>query len=284
MSADLTLRSENLEAVLLPEQGGRLHRLSAFGVDVVRTPADTSGYAQDPFFWGAYPMAPWCNRLSTEPIEVLGRMLELPANFPDGTAIHGQVYARPWQQTGPRTLQVCGGGDRWPWPYELTLTIRLEADEIGFDYRLANLADEPMPAGLGWHPWFRKPVQVMIPSSTVYEDNTATTPEPVPVAPPFDLRTPAVMADGIDATWPHPEGDPSLHWRESGLTMSMSCSPTAQFIVAANFADIEAVAFEPQTHAPDGLGRLLRGDPGALTILQPEHHLDLSFTLSFTLS
>jgi hypothetical protein len=58
------------------------------------------GVPNDPFFWGAYVMAPWCNRVVPEPIEVGGRTVALGPNFRDGTAIHGQVYASPWTVDG----------------------------------------------------------------------------------------------------------------------------------------------------------------------------------------
>ena len=41
---------------------------------------------------------------------------------------------------------------------------------FGFSEK-ANLDDGAMPAGLGWHPWFRSPVDVTIPAAMVYESN-----------------------------------------------------------------------------------------------------------------
>ena len=38
--AELVLRSDELEVVILPELGGRIHRLRAFGTDLLRTPPD----------------------------------------------------------------------------------------------------------------------------------------------------------------------------------------------------------------------------------------------------
>ena len=64
---ELELRSDRLEVVLLPELGARIHRIRAFGHDLLRTPPDPRDHAADPFFWGAYPMAPWCNRAPAGP-------------------------------------------------------------------------------------------------------------------------------------------------------------------------------------------------------------------------
>ena len=93
----LTLANETIEAEVLPGLGARLHRLRAFGHDLLRTPPDLTTYAREPFFWGSYPMAPWCNRVSTERTVVGTRVVALTPNFPDGSAIHGQVYRAAWE-------------------------------------------------------------------------------------------------------------------------------------------------------------------------------------------
>ncbi len=64
---ELRVADGPLEAVLLPEAGARLHRLRAFGHDLLRTPSDPVDHLRDPIVWGGYLMAPWCNRLAREP-------------------------------------------------------------------------------------------------------------------------------------------------------------------------------------------------------------------------
>ncbi len=113
-------RSDELEVVMLPKLGARIHRLRAFGIDLLRTPPTRAVHKRDPFFWGAYVMAPWCNRVAAHPFEVAGRTVDLAPNFPDGTAIHGQVYARPWLISPEGSMRIGGGGNGWPWAYEVT--------------------------------------------------------------------------------------------------------------------------------------------------------------------
>ena len=60
---ELRFGAEALEVIVLPQVGARLHRLRAFGHDLLRTPPDPGTHATDPYFWGAYVMAPWCNRI-----------------------------------------------------------------------------------------------------------------------------------------------------------------------------------------------------------------------------
>lgn len=92
----LTFADGPIEVELLPAVGARLHRLRAFGHDLLRTPDDPAEHARDPFRWGAYVMAPWCNRIAAVRTDVNGETVSVPSNFPDGTAIHGQVYDARW--------------------------------------------------------------------------------------------------------------------------------------------------------------------------------------------
>ena len=160
--------SDELELELLPELGARLHRVRAFGNDVLRTPDDLGAYRAEPFFWGSFVMAPWCNRATAGSQEVAGAHLDLPSNFPDGTAIHGQVEALAWEVIEPGTLRVEAGGDGWPWRYTVTQRLHVDGPQLHILLELTNCSGEPMPAGIGIHPWFRRPLQVAFDADHVH--------------------------------------------------------------------------------------------------------------------
>jgi galactose mutarotase-like enzyme len=293
-----------IELVVLPEVGARLHRLRAFGHDLLRTPDDLDAHVRDPFFWGAYVMAPWCNRIEAGPVLLGSRRIAVGSNFPDGSAIHGQVYARPWDRRDDGTLHVRGGGDGWPWAYEVGLRIEVVDPSVRIELSLVNASEDPMPAGLGVHPWFRRPVLVAIRGDAVYPENAATRPWPEPVLGPFDLREVGAMPADLDATWTHLAEPPvELHWPEVGVRATMrarawvdgpagpgpvapgsvapgSASPTI-YVVAASPGNLDAVAVEPETNAPQGLRRLLRGEPGGLLMLGAGEALGLRVDLAF---
>ena len=275
-----------IELEVLPSVGARLHRLRAFGHDLLRTPHDLQPYVDDPYFYGSYPMAPWCNRVPAGRSIVAGRVVDLPPSFPDGTAIHGQVSRRPWTEMGPGVFRIRGGGDGvagggWPWPYEVEQRLRIDGATLELVLRLTNRADEPMPGGLGIHPWFRAPVEVRIAATAVHPDNHATAPRPVPVAGAHDLRRLGPMASGLDSTWAE-VGDPPivLSWPDTGIRATFAVDAPTRFVTAANLFD-DAIAVEPQTHAPDGLGRFLRGEPGGLTLIAPGETLELRVAMRF---
>jgi aldose 1-epimerase len=279
---ELSFRTSDIEITVLPAYGARLHRLRVFGHDLLRTPADLREHERDPFFWGAYIMAPWCNRLATGRFEVSGRMVDLPANFADGTAIHGQVYARPWQQVGDRELRVEGGGEGWPWRYATALKVGLDDHHVRLEQTLTNLSDGPMPGGLGIHPWCAGRLVMAIHSALVYPSNLDGPSVPVPVSDELDLRRPTEMAVGVDATWPqvgHPAVD--LWWPDARLHCAVHVEAETPHIVAANPGNRGAIAIEPETNAPQGLRRLLDGSPGALKLLASGEVLRLTSVLEF---
>lgn len=298
---ELGFSDGTIEVVALPEIGARLHRLRAFGHDLLRTPEDLDEHVRDPFFWGAYVMAPWCNRIEAGPVRLGSRRIAVGSNFPDGSAIHGQVYARPWDRRDDGTLHVRGGGDGWPWEYEVAQRIEVVGCSVRIELNLVNVSEDPMPAGLGIHPWFRRPVQVAIRSDAVFTSNTESSAWPEPVAGPHDLRRLGIMADGLDATWSAPsEPQVELWWPEPGIRATMgarawvdgSAGPglaapgpasPAVYVVAASPGNLDAVAVavEPETNAPQGLRRLLRGEPGGLFMLDPGEALTLLTELAF---
>ena len=276
----LAFSSDALEVVVLPEIGARLHRLRAFGHDLLRTPGQETVHEADPFFWGAYPMAPWCNRLEARRVQFGSRHVDLAPNFPDGSAIHGQVSARPWQVQGEGHLSIRAGGDAWPWRYQVAQHLSVSGADLRIELELTNVDHEPMPAGLGIHPWFRRPVRVAIHGRSVFPDNLDRDARQQPVDGPFDLWAPREMPD-IDATWTD-LADPAaeLVWPQVARAFIRVEASTA-FIAAASPSTIDAIAMEPQTHAPHGLRRLLAGEPGGLSVLDPGETLSLVARFTF---
>jgi aldose 1-epimerase len=279
----VALRGGEIEVELLPAFGARLHRLRVFGIDLLRTPDDVETHRRDPFYWGGYVMAPWCNRIAAAPTGVAGHEVRLASNFPDGSAIHGQVFLAPWSRPADERFVTRGGGSGWPWPYEVELQVAVAEAHLRVDLALTNLADGPMPAGLGLHPWFLHPLEVRVAAPSVVASNTDPEAAVETVSGDLDFRVLRPIADGIDATWPDPD-DPAveLRWPGSaiGATLRMRSS-AGSAIVAASPPRLGAAAIEPQTHLPHGLARLRRGEPGALELLAPGATLRLATEWQF---
>jgi aldose 1-epimerase len=138
-------------AVVDPEAGGRLASLTVADHELL------VAHGGDAFHWGSFPMAPWVGRLRHGRLAVDGDIVELPRNAPPH-ALHGLVTERTWQVTGHHgssvelAIELGTEHDVWPWPCRVSQSVTLRED--GMDFRLGVLAEQPMPADIGWHPWF----------------------------------------------------------------------------------------------------------------------------------
>ena len=275
---ELTFGGDPLEAVILPAVGARIHRLRAFGHDLLRTSADPATHLADPHFWGAYPMAPWCNRIAPGAVTVEGRTVDLPPTFPDGSAIHGQVSTRPWAYSDG-TLRISRNSDGWPWPFEVVAHIAVDGPTLALDYELVNRSDSAMPAGIGLHPWFRRPVELRVGASTVYASNSGSPAVAASVRDDLDLRSLGPPAPDLDGTWVS-AGPASVDvvWPDIGLRATVEANVPC--IAVATPSNLDAIAVEPQTHGPDGMRRLLSGEPDALALLAPGEALRLEVRLT----
>jgi aldose 1-epimerase len=281
---EIVLRSEEMDVVILPDVGGRIHRIRAFGHDLLRTPDDPATHIAEPFLWGAYVMAPWCNRATPGRTVVAGREVTLAANFPDGTAIHGLVSSARWSPRSSGDLAYFGGGaDGWPWAFEVSHTASLAGATLTLEYRVQNLDDAPMPAGIGLHPWFQRPVELRVPAEAVYSTNSHSARHATGVAGIRDLRSLAAPANGLDETWTQlTEPRVDLFWPNWDLRATLEAETNAggPHVAVATPPDIDAIAVEPQTHGPDPLRRLATGEPDPPILLAPEASMRLALRLT----
>jgi len=139
------LRAEGCRAKILPEEGGRLASLEVDGWELL---VQGGG---ELFQWGNFAMAPWVGRLRDGVLRFGGKEHRFPLNAPPD-AIHGLVTQLPWTEERPGVTSV-NLPEPWPWRGHVKHEISLLPGTIAF--RLELTADEPMPAALGWHPWFR---------------------------------------------------------------------------------------------------------------------------------
>lgn len=152
--ADLAHGDYGLSAA--PELGGAVTRLTWRGRDLLRpAPAGVSDILQT----SSFALAPFANRIAQGAFTFEGRAVQLAPNFGDHPhALHGHGWQRAWSldEAGPARLRmsyVYEPGD-WPWPYHCTQELELDDSGAMFSLALHNRADTPMPASLGFHPYF----------------------------------------------------------------------------------------------------------------------------------
>jgi aldose 1-epimerase len=205
----------------------------------------------------------------------------LPANFPDGTAIHGLVYLAEWERTAESTFAILHEGDGWPWPYEASVAFELAASALTVALRLTNRGETSMPGGIGLHPWFRAPVQVGVSARQVLPRNDDPGAEPSAVTDALRLRQDRPLRPNLDATWIDVEPrDVRLRWPSEGIDGLLRLQTTAGVHVAvASPSPPVAVAVEPVTDLPWALDREADGRSGDTPLLAAGGTLELAVTL-----
>jgi galactose mutarotase-like enzyme len=129
------------------------------------------------FSLGGALLAPYANRISGRDVagareieaRIDGHRLRLPRNWGGKAAgartyaMHGLILdasvtysqAQPDRVTGRRAFGDFGG--RWPSRTDMDFEWRLEAGALLLSVRVRNTGQEPLPFGLGWHPYFALP-------------------------------------------------------------------------------------------------------------------------------
>ncbi len=239
-------------AVIRPAEGGRVHSFEVDGRELLVS----SGL--DPFDHGCFPMAPFAGRIREGVFGFRGRSWRLDRNA-GPHAIHGTVASRAWHRLDPTTIGV-DLGPSWPFRGHVTQSFDLTAER--FRVAMELVADEAMPAVIGWHPWFRwnldipgsgpsARADVLLEAALMYEraaDGVAMGRLIEPTAGPWDdcftgLVRPAVVR------WPG-----ALE-----LTVASGCPDLVVFT-----ASDRGVCVEPQTGPPDAANLRPRVvEPGA---------------------
>lgn len=112
---------------------------------------------------GCYPLVPFSNRIEQGQFRHNGNDVRLtphPLGAPH--AIHGIGWVRPWDVDAESeravTLRLDVKADEWPWAFSAEQTITLDPGGMTVSMLVTNRSDVPMPCGMGFHPYFPRPV------------------------------------------------------------------------------------------------------------------------------
>lgn len=253
----IELAAGGATVVIEPASGGRLASLSVHGHELLVGPDDVpepGPHGPQPIAWGLYPMAPWAGRIRGGRFTAGGVDHQLPLTLPPH-AIHGTAYTSDrWRLVEPPSAGTAALavdlGDPWPWPARVGQRFELAPDRLRLELTVTNCAapgSVPMPASLGWHPWFRRRVggadaELRFEAASMFELDADGIPTGRLVPPPpgpwddcfTDLAGPPVV------TWPG----------VVELTLVSGCSCWVVYDRPHH-----ALCVEPQTDAPDAANR-----------------------------
>jgi aldose 1-epimerase len=160
MTDSLKLSAGQLELELAPAIGGAIERLDHVEAGR-RTPVlrPSPSPLRSVLEAASFPMVPFVNRIRGGSFEFRGRTVRLAPNMAgDPSPLHGQGWLGAWRVVESNEteaeLSFAHPPDEWPWPYEARQRFTLCPGGLGTSISCRNTGDQPMPCGLGIHPYF----------------------------------------------------------------------------------------------------------------------------------
>jgi len=257
----ISLRSGSSTATIDAERGGRLASLSVDGRELLIGPPDDTDTS---ILWGSFLMAPWCGRIANAVLEWRGQRHALRDTL-EGHAIHGTVWDQPWTvesaTEGEAVLSARLEPGGWPFAGSVRQTYALADDALITTAEL--VAEEPMPAAFGWHPWFVRDGGdarlTVLSSHTLETEGMIPTGRRVPVDGTTDLRHGTeIGARLLDHCYTDVRSPALVEWPDLRLEIAFDA------VLASAVVHTRATSFcvEPETAWPNPIALEAAGVTG----------------------
>ncbi|VEB95826.1 Aldose 1-epimerase [Cedecea lapagei] len=260
-----TLQNERLK-LLVSGQGGAIEGLwwqnEGQLIPLLR-PGKQSGIAVES---SCFPLVPFGNRVSGNAFTFAGKDYRLQPNVAwDSHYLHGDGWLTLWQplEEEPGWLVLEYQHLEGPYRYAVQQTFHLSGDSLTVSLTVVNNGKEPLPFGLGWHPYFPLTAQTSIQArATGYwlEREQWLAGEFQPQLPKsLDFNQPNELprrwVNNAFSGW---DGQAKIAYPQEGVALSMETDPPAPcyfiFVSDPQFDegyDFDFFCLEPMSHAPD---------------------------------
>ena len=269
----LALRAGELALELAPSQGGGILAFRRGAVDLMRPtkPADLAAGAVRQF--ASWPLVPYSNRIRNGRFAWRGRAIQLPTDATDPHAIHGVGWRRPWTVRDASESAVCldlvhAQDASWPFAFSAQQCFALDADGFELWMSVTNTGTEPMPAGLGPHPYFPRDARTTLAfaATHAFENDAEKIPlrlVKVPQALDFSTAKP-VDAHPFDTVFLGWKGPVRIAWPQHRLGLTLTADEIFNRLVVYVPPGEKFFAIETVTHDTDALNR--PGDTGMVAL------------------
>jgi aldose 1-epimerase len=175
-TVELRDAARGVDVHIAPALGNLAYEIDAGGRNILWSPESSLAGLRERRPFCAVPfLAPWANRIDSETWWANGKRYRLNpdlGNFrrdPLGQPIHGLLnYSPLWKlvavETDSRSAFAVSRLEFWRYPdlmaqfpfaHTITMTHRLADGALEVETAIENLAAEPMPVAIGFHPYFR---------------------------------------------------------------------------------------------------------------------------------
>ncbi|WP_291198403.1 aldose 1-epimerase [Hyphomonas sp.] len=263
-----------------PAHGGQIVRADWQGLPAL-APGQAGRAAADQH-GGCFPLVPFSNRIRDAAFRFLGREIHLPPpEYMEPHALHGTGWRTSWsaEASGPGNARMWFEHPRgpWPWRYRAEQTVSLEAGQLHISLSILNLDSEPMPAGIGLHPYFVRPQGLWLNAHTGGRWATLTGETGLPHArdaAPEDLGAPG--HDHCFFGWDRR----AEFGGADGLAVSITASPALGNLVIYTPPDEAYFCLEPVSHVNNAVNMDALAQAEQMAVLAPGEQLQGAMTIS----
>jgi len=200
----VTIAAGNLRLQLSPSIGGAISGFTWDGSrPILRESHSPLEKAVDA---ASFPLVPYVNRIRGGRFSFRGHEVRIAPNMAgDPSPLHGQGWINRWSIEWARERQAAlrfrHEPGEWPWLYDAWQGFELDEGGLTIKLECQNLAEEPMPCGLGQHPYFPCGPETRLDTEVTHVwtiDEHVLPVEKVPAEGRFDLRDRLVCGQGLD--------------------------------------------------------------------------------------
>ncbi len=205
---------------------------------------------------GSFPLVPYVNRIRDGQFTFRGQTVSLQPNMAgDPSPLHGQGWLDAWRVIAASQHEAIFEYEHvsgeWPWSYRAEQRFRLDETSVEIILGCRNLSPDPMPCGLGQHPYFLCSPDTRIRTRVEHVwtiDEQVLPLEKIAAAGHYDLADRAVCALGLDHGFGGWGGSADISDPDWPFDITMS-SPDAAFFQLYSPPGGGLFVAEPVTHA-----------------------------------
>ena len=287
----VTLFAGRLALTLSPLVGGSIARFDHIDGDncfaILRSSAQVPKHV---LATASFPLVPFVNRIRGGTFDFGGRIIQIAPNMAgDPSPLHGQGWLNPWQVISASedraSLRYEHQPGDWPWAYVAEQHFQLATGRLDVTLTCTNASPQPMPCGLGQHPYFDCTATTRIQTGVTHvwtiDDNVLPV-EKIAATGRYDLSDRMVCGLGLDHGFGGWDGVAHLSDPAWPVRLSMS-SPNAAYFQLYSPPSGGIFVAEPVTHANAALNAPEKQWAGlGLRILDPGESMALSMTITCT--
>jgi len=255
--AIVELTAGSLRLVLSPSIGGSISAFEWIGEDGARgILRHCNSSPENVLDAASFPLVPYVNRIRGGRFTFRGREVRLAPNMAgDPSPLHGQGWLNPWavEEASERRAVLGFRHDpgEWPWAYAARQEFALDERGLSIGLTGRNTDAEPMPCGLGQHPYFQCGPETELDTRVTHAwtvDEQVLPVDRVVADGRYDLRERRVCGQGLDNGFDGWNGEARLTDPGWPYELTLS-SPQGRFFQLYSPDAGGIFVAEPVTHA-----------------------------------